>query len=144
MQVEYVLLLIMATALVVGFIRLKWADSRARTWRQNHYANYCLPLIFEQRDNTPESAQSTITEYESCLSALSECGNKYLNPETQVHLWLYLADKENNRTDFARWVLENQSRRTKIFEPFIQQKAENMKGSPADLGRTIWGIENDN
>ena len=144
-QVEYVILIALFCIVATLLLRFNTRQKGAATAREIRYANARIPFFFEQRDATPEAALSAKTEYEYCLMMLRKCGNKFLDPAKDVHLFTYLADPQNGLIDFDLWRIEVHHRQRDIIESYLQEKAMLSKNAPL-AARTIWAMpktEND-
>lgn len=144
-QYEYVILIAIIAFSVARLLRFNTRQKGQATAREIRYANARIPFFFEQRDATPEAARSAKSEYDYCVMMLRKCGNQFLDPAKDVHLFIYLADPENGLIDFDLWRIEVHHRQRDIEEQYLREKAMLAK-SAALAAKTIWAMpkqEND-
>jgi len=142
LQVEYVILIAIICVVATLLIRVNTREKGQKTWREIHYANIRLPQVFVQQDVTPEAMQATIEQYEYCVTMLRKQGNKYLNPDKDVHLFTWLADDKNAVLDFDLWKIEADKASDLIKEDFAKEKAAKAPNAAA-AGRVILGVQNE-
>jgi len=142
LQVEYVILIAIICIVATLLIRVNTREKGQKTWREIHYANIRFPQVFIQQDVTPEAMQATIEQYEYCVTMLRKQGNKYLNPDKDVHLFTWLADDQHAVLDFFLWKAEADHASNLIKEDFAKEKAAKAP-TPVAAARAILGAQND-
>jgi len=138
-QVEYVILLLIIAVVATLLIRINRREKGQKNAREIHYANVRLPQIFVQQDVTTDAMRAAIEQYEYCVMMLKRQGNKYLNPDKDVHLFTWLADRENGLIDFDLWQIEVEKAIANIKADFIKLHTAGAPNAAA-AGREILGI----
>lgn len=138
-QVEYVILIAIVSVVATLLIRFDRREKGQKTWREIHYANVRMPQIFVQQDVTPEAMKAAIEQYEYCVEMLKRQGNKYLNPDKDVHLFTWLADEKNTALDFEIWEISVKKACENIKEEFLKEHAKRAPNSAAAI-REILGV----
>lgn len=114
----WILLLVIA---VVGtwwlFVHLNKVSGE--TAEQRTYANYCEPIFIEQQFFGHRFQERAVEDYEYIVSRIKEHGNKYLNPEKDVHLFIHRFDVQNPILDFADWQIKVKQDQQKILQDFF-------------------------
>jgi len=139
-QYEYVILLLIIAVVATLLIRFDRREKGQKNAREIHYANVRLPQIFVQQDVTTDAMRAAIEQSEYCQMMLRKQGNKYLNPAKDVHLFTWLADKDNGDLDFDIWKIKVKKAAENIMEDFIKTHAERAPNAAA-AGREILGIQ---
>lgn len=130
--------LIAIIALIVGLlVNLKKVDKDAQTLEERWFANCFEPQFYEQRDPTEQAAKSARDEYENAVKMCRQCGNKFIG-ESDIYLWLWRASG-NEKVSFAGWQAQCEADRLKIKQTWIAEKSKNLKLSPEEMARVVWG-----
>lgn len=113
------LALVALTALVVfNLLKDRRETAEARVW-----ANYDEPLFFIQSAYGTWFAQETTAQYERALELLKKHGNKLLDKENDIHLWVHRATVHNPKLDFKEWREQCRVDERKYKEEFDLKKA---------------------
>ena len=137
METQFWILLIIAAVVLTLLIRIKREDKDAQTLEERWFANCFEPQFYEQRDPTEAAAQSARAEWENAVKMHRECGNKFI-AEKDIHLWLWRASG-NEKVSFAGWQALCEADRQRIKERFIAEKSGNLKQTPEQMARVVWG-----
>jgi len=138
-QVEYVILIAIICIVATLLIRLNRREKGQKTWREIHYANVRTPQIFVQQDVTPEAMRAAIEQAEYCAMMLKKQGNKYIDHNKDVHLFTWLADKDNTVLDFDLFRIKTEKAIENIKQDFLKTHAAGAPNAAA-AGREILGI----
>jgi len=138
-QVEYVILISIICVVATLLIRLGRREKGQKTAREIHYANVRTPQIFVQQDVTPEAMRAAIEQAEYCTMMLKKQGNKYIDPNKDVHLFTWLADEKNTVLDFELWEAAVKKAVENIKEDFLKTHAARAPNA-AVASREILGI----
>lgn len=122
----------MATWLIIGFlaslvlgalIAFNWFKVKGETAEAAHWARCSDPLIFEQPAFGKEFQEETIAQYERALALLKKHGNRLIDTDEDVYLWIHRADAEHATIDFEKWKGEKAVHRLQIKEENELKKA---------------------
>lgn len=115
------LALIILTALVVSNL----LKSRGETAEERTWASWDEPLFFIQPMYGAEFAAETTAQYERAIAMLKKHGNRFLDKEKHVHLWIHRATPHNPKLDFKEWREQCRVDERKYKEEFDLEKARN-------------------
>ena len=112
---------------------------RGETAEQKTYANFCEPIFVEQTFFGTWWQERAVQEYDLIKSKLKEHGNQYLDPETDVYLFIHRLDVDRPISDFSDWRLQIRQEQYRILENFFVPLADraNASGDKAAAARFL-------
>lgn len=115
-----ILLLIMAAGVIAWLVwsaKREISDAQAMFW-----ASVSQPLFYVSR--TPFD-DSVVAQAEEAKVNLEKHGNKWLDPDNDIHCWVYRSDIPNPTGDFAIWDEISTKRKAEELESFRVKKTAN-------------------
>lgn len=110
--------LVLGGMVVYHYLKDKGETAEARVW-----ASYDEPLFFIQAAYGTWFAQATIEQHERALELLKKHGNKLLDKENDIHLWVHRAAVHNPKLDFKEWREQCRVDERRYKEDFDLKKA---------------------
>lgn len=134
-------ILVFFAGLISAYLLFKYLnDRRLDDQRAAFWANVREPLCYRSQDIEDDAVAQRA---ENARKKLSEHGNAYLNPATDVHFWVYRADVQDATADFMAWADLRDMQSQEIRKAFRELKARQMAGAGNEFGAAkMFGQQN--
>lgn len=133
------ILLILIAIFATWYAFAYFHQQRGETAEQKTYANWHEPIFIEQSFFGSWWQARAVEEYDYIKAKLKEHGNRYLDPEKDVVLFIHRLDVDRPILDFSDWRLQVRKQQADILEAFFIPLANraNASGDKAAAARFL-------